>query len=157
MTDKNSDFTRAASSALIIAALRMMFFLFIFSVLLSIIFSNSSFCRRAGRFEPDIRERVTTYRAHRDVMAHALRERLPEASFALPQGGYYLWLRLPEGVDGDALASRAETLGVQVLPASQFHATPGPRNYLRLAYSYASPSEIVEGVRRLARAFRQTE
>jgi DNA-binding transcriptional MocR family regulator len=37
------------------------------------------------------------------------------------------------------------------------HATPGPRNYVRLAYSYASPSEIVEGVRRLAQAFRQTE
>jgi 2-aminoadipate transaminase len=112
---------------------------------------------RAGRFDPDIRERVTTYRAHRDVMAQAVREHLPEASFELPQGGYYLWLRLPEGVDGDALARRAETLGVQVLPASQFHATPGPPNYVRLAYSYASPSQIVEGVRRLARAFRQTE
>jgi 2-aminoadipate transaminase len=112
---------------------------------------------RAGRFDLDIRERVTTYRAHRDVMAHAVREHLPEASFGLPQGGYYLWLRLPDGVDGDALAKRAEALGVQVLPASQFHATPGPPNYVRLAYSYASPSQIVEGVRRLARAFRQRE
>jgi DNA-binding transcriptional MocR family regulator len=44
-----------------------------------------------------------------------------------------------------------------VLPASQFQATPGPRDYVRLAYSYAPPSEIVEGVRRLAQAFRQTE
>jgi 2-aminoadipate transaminase len=112
---------------------------------------------RAGRFDPDIRERVTTYRAHRDVMAQAVREHLPEASFDLPGGGYYLWLRLPEGVDGNALATRADALGVQILPASQFHATPGPRNYVRLAYSYASPSQIVEGVRRLARAFRQTE
>ena len=112
---------------------------------------------RAGRFDADIRERVMTYRAHRDVMAQAVREHLPRASFDLPQGGYYLWLRLPEGVDGDALARRAEALGVQILPASQFHATPGPRNYVRLAYSYASPSEIVEGVRRLAQAFQQRE
>ena len=111
---------------------------------------------RAGRFEPDIRQRVTTYRAHRDVMARALREHLPEASFDLPQGGYYLWLRLPPAVDSDALATRAAALGVQILPASQFHATRSPRNYVRLAYSYASPSEIVEGVRRLARAFRQS-
>ncbi|MEX2221999.1 MAG: PLP-dependent aminotransferase family protein [Candidatus Rokuibacteriota bacterium] len=111
---------------------------------------------RAGRFEADIRERVTTYRAHRDVMAQAVREHLPQASFDLPQGGYYLWLRLPDGVDSDTLATQAEALGVQILPASQFNATPGPRNYVRLAYSYASPSEIVEGVRRLARAFRQT-
>ena len=110
---------------------------------------------RAGRLEPDIRDRVTTYRAHRDVMARALREHLPQASFDLPQGGYYLWLRLPEDVDADALAALAEAQGVQVLPASQFHATPGPRHHVRLAYSYASPSEIVEGVRRFAHAFRQ--
>ena len=110
---------------------------------------------RAGRLEPDIRDRVRTYRAHRDVMARAVREHLPQAAFRLPEGGYYLWLRLPDGVDSDELARRAERQGVQVLPASQFHATPGPRNYLRLAYSYASPSEIVEGVRRLAVALAQ--
>ena len=107
---------------------------------------------RAGRLEPDIRDRVRTYHAHRDVMAQAVREHLPQARFELPQGGYYLWLRLPEGVDSDALATIAEAHGVQVLPASHFHATPGPRHYVRLAYSYASPSEIVEGVRRLSLA-----
>ena len=109
---------------------------------------------RAGRLEPDIRERVQTYRGHRDVMAQAVREHLPEATFRLPDGGYYLWLTLPGGVDGDRLATLAEAEGVQVLPSSHFHATPGPRNHVRLAYSYASPSEIVEGVRRLARALR---
>jgi len=108
---------------------------------------------RAGRLEPDIRERVRTYRAHRDIMARAVREQLPQATFQLPEGGYYLWLRLPDGGDGDRLAALAEQQGVQVLPASHFHATPGPKNYVRLAYSYASPSEIVEGVRRLAIAF----
>ncbi|MBM4440106.1 MAG: PLP-dependent aminotransferase family protein [Candidatus Rokubacteria bacterium] len=109
---------------------------------------------RAGRLEPDIVDRVRTYRAHRDVMAQAVREQLPHATFRLPDGGYYLWLRLPEAVDGDRLAALAEAEGVQVLPSSHFHATPGPKNFVRLAYSYASPSEIVEGVRRLARAYR---
>jgi 2-aminoadipate transaminase len=108
---------------------------------------------RAGRLEPDIRDRINTYRAHRDVMAQAVREQLPGVTFTLPQGGYYLWLRLPDGIDGDRLAAVAEMHGVVVLPSSQFHATPGPRNHVRLAYSYASPSEIVEGVRRLAHAF----
>ena len=112
---------------------------------------------RAGRLEPDIRDRVRTYRAHRDVMAQAVREHLPRASFELPRGGYYLWLGLPEGVDGDRLATLAEAEGVQVLSASQFHATSGPRHHVRLAYSYASPSEIVEGVRRLAVAFARIE
>ena len=108
---------------------------------------------RAGRLEPDIRDRVRTYRAHRDVMAQAVREQLPQASFRLPEGGYYVWLRLPENVDSDRLATIARAEGVELLPASQFHATPGPRHYIRLAYSYASPSEIVEGVRRLGVAF----
>jgi len=110
---------------------------------------------RAGRLEPDIRERVQTYRAHRDVMAQAVREHLPRVTFELPDGGYYLWLRFPDGTDTDRLAALAEAQGVQVLPASHFHATPGAQPYVRLAYSYASPSEIVEGVRRLAQAFRQ--
>jgi 2-aminoadipate transaminase len=112
------------------------------------------YCRE-GRLEPDIGDRVRTYRAHRDVMARAVREHLPEASFDLPDGGYYLWLRLPESVDGDRLAVLAEIQGVQILASSHFHATPGPGNHVRLAYSYASPSEIVEGVRRLALAFKQ--
>jgi 2-aminoadipate transaminase len=112
---------------------------------------------RAGRLEPDIDHRVRTYRAHRDVMAQAVREHLPQASFTVPDGGYYLWLRLPEGVDSDRLAALAEAQGVQVLPASHFHATPGPRDHVRLAYSYASPSEIVDGVRRLASAFARME
>jgi len=112
---------------------------------------------RAGRLEPDIRDRIRTYMGHRDVMAQAVRKHLPQATFDLPQGGYYLWLRLPDGVDSDRLATLAEAHGVYILPASQFHATPGPPNHVRLAYSYASPSEIVEGVRRLARALEQME
>jgi 2-aminoadipate transaminase len=110
---------------------------------------------RAGRLATDLRDRVRTYRAHRDVMAQAVRTHLPEATFKVPEGGYYLWLRLPERVDGDRLAMLAEHHGVQVLPASHFHATPGATHYVRLAYSYASPSEIVEGVRRLARAYEE--
>jgi 2-aminoadipate transaminase len=108
---------------------------------------------RAGRMEPDARDRVRTYRAHRDVMARAVRAHLPEVTFTLPDGGYYLWLRFPDGTDTDRLAARAEAEGVAILPASHFHATPGPREFARLAYSYASPSEIEEGVRRLARAY----
>lgn len=111
---------------------------------------------RAGRLDPHIENCVKTYAAHRDVMAAALARELPEARFTLPRGGYYLWLTLPDHVDSDALAAAALREGVRVLPASQFHATPGPRNRVRLAYSYASPTAIPEGVRRLAVAVRRT-
>ena len=108
---------------------------------------------RAGRLEPDIRDRIRTYAAHRDVMIQSVAKHLPAARFTPPRGGYYLWLELPAGTDTDRLATLAEARGVYVLRASQFFATPGPKNFIRLAYSYASPSEIEEGVRRLGQAF----
>ncbi len=111
---------------------------------------------RAGRLETHVREVTTTYRAHRDVMAEALRRMLPGLRFTMPAGGYYLWVRLPDGVDADALARAAGRHGLQVLPASQFYATAGPATHLRLAYSYASPADITEGVRRLAGALEET-
>jgi 2-aminoadipate transaminase len=109
---------------------------------------------RAGRFEPHVRQMTETYARHRDAMTTALRAEVPEAIFATPSGGYYLWLRLPEVVDSDRLLDDAKRLGVDFLPGSRFYATPGPKNVLRLAYSYASPDDITEGVRRLGEALR---
>jgi len=58
-------------------------------------------------------------------------------------------------LDADRLAVAAARRGVRVLPASQFYATAGPATHVRLAYSYASASEIAEGVRRLAQALEE--
>jgi DNA-binding transcriptional MocR family regulator len=69
--------------------------------------------------------------------------RVPPGGAGHPAEGVF-----PEGVDGDRLATLAEAR--EVLP-------PGPKNFVRLASSYASPSEIVEGVRRLAHAFAELE
>jgi len=96
-----------------------------------------------------------TYRANRDHMVAALARELPNATFDVPEGGYYVWLALPDGVDADAVAARARDEGVIVIPGSKFFAradVPHPSNLLRLAYSHASADEIDEGVRRLARA-----
>lgn len=104
----------------------------------------------------------STYHAHRDRMVAALRRELPQVSFRIPQGGYYLWLTLEPGINGDELAKRAGHMGVNVIPASKFFAgparyvspgTPHPINHVRLAFSHASPIEIDEGVRRLASAY----
>jgi 2-aminoadipate transaminase len=99
-----------------------------------------------------------TYGANRDRMVAALRRDLPEASFQIPEGGYYIWLRLPEDVDGDRVTARAAEEGVIVIAGSSFLARPDaghPRNAIRVAYSHATADEIDEGVRRLARAFRE--
>ncbi len=99
-----------------------------------------------------------TYRLHRDTMVEALRRELPEVAFRVPLGGYYLWLTLPPGLDADRLAACALEEKVGIIPGSKFYAGRGPdgagapTNHVRLAYSHAEPEEIVEGVRRLAKA-----
>ena len=100
------------------------------------------------------------YRSHRDAMVAALREHLPEASFTVPHGGYYLWLTLPIHINADKLTARALEEKVGIIPGSKFFAGAGPQgkgaptNHIRLCYSHADPDEIVEGIKRLARAVR---
>lgn len=112
---------------------------------------------RAGRLEPHVRDLVKTYHAHRDVMVEALRREIPAARYRVPDGGYYLWLTLPAAIDSGRLLVEALARGVRFLPARDFFATAGPSNHLRLAYSYASPAAIAEGIRRLAAALRATD
>ena len=110
-----------------------------------------------GRLQPHIERVQLTYRQNRDAMVAALRRDLPEASFEVPEGGYYVWLTLPDDADGDAIARSAIEGGVTVLPGSKFFASsdvPCPKNHLRIAYSHATPDEIDDGIRRLATAFR---
>ena len=110
-----------------------------------------------GRLPAHIERVQATYRENRDAMVAALRRDLPDASFEIPEGGYYVWLTLPDDADGDAIARSAIEGGVTVLPGSKFFARsdiPYPRNHLRVAYSHATPDEIDDGIRRLATAYR---
>ena len=103
---------------------------------------------RRGRFEPNL-ERVTgLLRARRDAMLDALERHFPaEASWSRPEGGYFLWLELPEGSSAEVLLDAAEDEDVTFVKGSAFGGGP---NTARLAFSFASPAEIGEGVERLA-------
>ena len=72
------------------------------------------------------------------------------ATWTVPEGGYFVWLDLPDGI---AASDRAPK-GVTYVPGSDFFCGPGGGSALRLAFSYESPSAIEEGVRRLASAVR---
>ena len=111
----------------------------------------------SGRLTAHIERVQSTYRENRDAMVAALRRDLPEASFEIPEGGYYVWLTLPDDADCDAITRSAVEGGVTVLPGSKFFArndVPHPKNHLRVAYSHATPEEIDDGIRRLATAYR---
>ena len=52
-------------------------------------------------------------------MVAALEREMPDATFEVPQGGYYVWVTLPDDVDGDRLARSASECGVTVLAGQQ--------------------------------------
>jgi DNA-binding transcriptional MocR family regulator len=70
-----------------------------------------------------------------------------------PAGGGFPWLTLPPGLDGDALAYAALAQGVACVPGSAFVGPAEPDNALRLCFAHPDADEIIEGVRRLRRAY----
>jgi 2-aminoadipate transaminase len=106
---------------------------------------------RRGSFEPNVERVSGLLKARRDAMVAALDEHLPEAPRSRPEGGYFLWLDLPEGVDTAALLERATEAGVTFVAGRDFFPLGvGGESSLRLAYSFVSPAEISDGIARLA-------
>ncbi|HWK92884.1 MAG TPA: PLP-dependent aminotransferase family protein [Luteimicrobium sp.] len=90
------------------------------------------------------------YRERRDAMVGALAEHLPSASWTVPAGGFYTWVRLPEGLDAKAMLPRAVTARVAYVPGTAFYADGSGADHMRLSFCYPTPDQIREGVRRLA-------
>ncbi|MCP2257643.1 DNA-binding transcriptional regulator, MocR family, contains an aminotransferase domain [Streptoalloteichus tenebrarius] len=105
----------------------------------------------SGALEASIKTVRTALAERASVLAESLRRHLPEARFTEPDGGYFLWVELPEDVDAAALVSAAAERGVAVVKGSDF-LLEGGRSALRLAYSAVTVEQIDEGVRRLAEA-----
>lgn len=99
---------------------------------------------------------VERYRRKCETMLEALaREMPPGVTWTRPEGGLFLWVRLPEHLDTTALLRRAiDEEGVAYVPGQQFHCDGGGRNTMRLNFSYPSEDEIRDGIGRLARIVR---
>jgi 2-aminoadipate transaminase len=101
-----------------------------------------------GLFEPNLERINGLLKARRDAMLDALERHMPEgASWSRPEGGYFIWLDLPE--DAPSLET-AEAAGVTFVQGTDFFADGSGGRSLRLAFSYVSPEEIDDGVERLA-------
>lgn len=112
----------------------------------------AEFCR-SGAIGDSIETVKGALRERRDALCAALERELPEARFVPPEGGYFLWVELPEGTRVDALQQAAAEAGVVFVRGTDF-LLEGGDNALRLAYSGVTPGEIEEGVGRLAAAYR---
>jgi 2-aminoadipate transaminase len=113
----------------------------------------AEFCE-SGAIERSIETVKAALRERRDATCRALAEHIPDARFVTPQGGYFLWVDLPEGTDVGLLAEAAAERGVVFVKGTDF-LIEGGENSLRLAYSAVSPEQIDEAIARVGEAYRQ--
>jgi DNA-binding transcriptional MocR family regulator len=93
----------------------------------------------------------STYRARRDAMLAALDTYFPDSvEWTRPRGGMFVWVRLPEGMNGTALLEESlEKIKVAFVPGEAFFADRTGKNTLRLNFSMMSPEQIEEGISKL--------
>ena len=97
------------------------------------------------------------YQPRRNALLEALREHASDvATWSEPQGGYYVWVRMREEVDLDALAPIVEAKGVKYYKGSVFFPTkPAPKHFMRLSFSYESIERMQQAVRVIAETVRE--
>jgi DNA-binding transcriptional MocR family regulator len=114
---------------------------------------TAEFCR-SGAIEQSIETVKAALRERRDTLTAALARDLPDARFVVPEGGYFLWIDLPERVDVAALEALANERGVVFVKGTDF-LLEGGQNSLRIAYSGVTPEQIDEAIGRVAEAYRE--
>ena len=106
--------------------------------------------------DTDIRALNALYRSRRDLMLSVMEETFPEGShWTHPNGGLFLWVTLPEGVDTAAIMPQAVERKVAYIPGQTFFADGDVTNTLRLNFSNANEAHIAEGICRLGRVLRE--
>jgi 2-aminoadipate transaminase len=98
------------------------------------------------------------YREKCTAMLDALERHMPkdeDISWTKPEGGLFIWMRLPEGIDTEEMLQSAIEHKVAYVPGAAAFVDGGGKNTLRLAFSLATPETIDDGIRRLAGVVRE--
>jgi DNA-binding transcriptional MocR family regulator len=90
------------------------------------------------------------YRERKDAALSAVREYLPNVETTTPDGGFYLWLTLPEGIDSKAMLPLAVKELVAYTPGTAFFGDGTGQRNLRICYSFPTPENIKIGIKRLS-------
>ncbi len=109
---------------------------------------------RSNKISQHVVELTDKMRIHRDAIAAALAEHMPEVSYRVPAGGYFLWVRLPERDDAERVVELGIRNGVEATPGRLSFPADDPGNFLRLAYSFVDEDHIRRGVAQLGAAYR---
>lgn len=107
-------------------------------------------------FDKQVAKLHGVYKHRRDKMLEALAKYMPQGTeWTKPEGGMFIWVTLPKGMDGAALlAASIESEKVAFVPGKAFFADGTGANTLRLSYSCANDEMIDEGIKRLGRLIR---
>lgn len=104
-----------------------------------------------GMLEKNLPKSIELYRKKRDLMLSLLEKYMPKGvSWTHPEGGLFLFLTLPEGIDTVALYEKALKAGVAYVAGSFFYIDGSHRNTLRLNFSFIETSRMEEGIQILA-------
>lgn len=90
------------------------------------------------------------YKERCNAMDAALKEYLPYCSWNKPKGGFYIWLRIPDGLNSKEMLPRAITAKVAYVAGTGFYLNGEGTHHMRLSFCYPTPERIHEGIRRLA-------
>lgn len=112
-----------------------------------------------GRYQAHVRRSCQVYRRRRDAIVQAIGRHLPTGvQVVAPQGGLFIWVRLPEDTSAVRLLPFAAEEGVEYAPGPRFFPQPAEGEpYMRLNFAARTPDEINEGMRRLGQALRRMQ
>ncbi len=105
----------------------------------------------SGALDRNLQRSISLYRDKRDYMVSLLEKYMPDGvSWTHPDGGLFLWVTLPEGIDTVAMYDSALAAGVAYVAGSFFFPDGSHRNTMRLNFSYLAKERMEAGVQLLA-------
>ncbi|WP_418969321.1 PLP-dependent aminotransferase family protein [Alloscardovia omnicolens] len=101
-------------------------------------------------WKKQIQEYCGMYKSRCEAMDSALRTYMPYCSWNKPKGGFYIWLKIPEGLNAKSMLPRAITARVAYVSGTAFYDTGEGTDHMRLSFCYPTEERITEGIRRLS-------
>jgi len=109
-----------------------------------------------GLFDANLNNIIDLYRRKRDAMLNAFKEYMPEGiTWTKPEGGLFLFMKLPEDMDAEDLFKIAIEKKVAFVLGTVFHCDGSGKNTMRINFSYMSEEQNIEGVKRLAESVKE--
>jgi 2-aminoadipate transaminase len=111
---------------------------------------------RSGEWRGYIRRLLKVYRERRDAMLDALAEFMPEEVYwTHPDGGFFVWVTLPEYLDATAMLPQAIQRNIAYVPGEGFYADGAGKNCMRLNFSFVEPEKIRRGIELLSEVIKE--